>query len=426
MQWNLLAILSILNFYSFEDAQQRKGIRVPSVNSLWWGRAVITGWYVMAIIHLWPPSSVVHGTTIIGYRLWAFQHLAYSDIFALYKNHRLYMRHLPYLRTPIEYPVLMGLTMWGVSLVTLSAKQFFVVTAVLLWIAALTSYHYIHRLSPALAPAFALSPLLLVYGLLNWDMIGICLMLMALDTFRRQCFRLSAILWAIAVFFKFFPIFFLPYLATTLWQRGQWRTLRHMLAWFTIAAAIINVPFALTNWDNWSLFFTFNASRAVSADVWNNGLVHLSSIRLIDLISLVVVLVTVAVAGRASLRSLSLEEAAAISFGVFLFVNKVFSPQYMLWLATFGIVAEWPNWTFATLALAGTIDYVNSVAIMYLTLVPADGGAAQWYGATLYQIGLFARYAAIAATTGLAPVKSWFLRSTRRISSAPLSPRKYP
>ncbi|MCY0880019.1 MAG: hypothetical protein OWU84_13915 [Firmicutes bacterium] len=388
----------------------------------WLSRLVITVWYGLAVSHLWPPASVVHGTTIHGYRLWAFGHLAYSDIFALYQNHRFYTRAFPYVKTPVEYPVLMGVLMWAVSAVTTSAKGFFAVTAALLWLAALASYQYFRRVSPAVAGAFAWNPLLLVYGLLNWDMLGILWLLIAHDAYRRHRYRLSAAFWAAAVFFKFFPVFFLLPLAAALWRPPHRALFWRMLGVFSLTAAIVNLPFALLNWNNWSLFFTFNAARPVAGDLWNNAFVHLASPRVVDLASLAVVLAAYLLVLKNLPRPWSVEAGAAFFFAVFLVVNKVFSPQYMLWLTAFGLLAGWPPWASILLALAGLVDYVNSLAMMYLTLVPGDADAARWYGATLYQVGLFLRYSSLTAVIGGSLEKLAILPGRRASLVSPRTP----
>lgn len=60
--------------------------------------------------------SLHHGVVVPpalkAYHLWAYAHLAYSDIISLYGAHQLYTHALPYFSTPIEYPVLMGVFMW--------------------------------------------------------------------------------------------------------------------------------------------------------------------------------------------------------------------------------------------------------------------------------------------------------------------------
>ncbi len=369
------------------------------------GGLAITMWYVWAFIRLLPPASVAHGIILNHYRTWAFGHLAYSDIFALYGNHSLFNHGLPYIVTPIEYPVLMGVIMWLAAWAT-TAVGFYAVTATLLWISALAAYWGFVQWRPQKAWAFALTPLLLTYGLLNWDVMGIALMVSAAWLYHQKKFDASAVMFAAAVFFKFFPLFYLPFIIVDLWRQGERRRLYRMTAIFGVVSAIINVPFALLNFNNWFLFFGYNAGRSVSADVWNNALIHLNSVPAVDLISLALVVITLIATVRIVWRGGSMYQAAALLFSMFLFVNKVFSPQYMLWLMAYGIIAEWPWDSLAILSGVGLIDYVNSMTILHLFRDPAEQQAANWYAGTVFPLGILARYLGLAAGAALAMVKT--------------------
>lgn len=352
------------------------------------GSLAITIWYVWAFFRLMPPHGFLT-SDLAGYWPWSYAHLAYSDIFALYRNHELWNHGLPYIQTPIEYPVLMGILMW-IAAWAGSALGYYIVTAVFIWIAALIAYRWLVEWSPKTAWAFAFTPMLLTYGLLNWDVIGIFLMLWAVRLYERRRYDGAALAFAAAVFFKFFPIFYLPFVAISLWRRGERRTLGRMVALFAGAALVINVPFAVSNWQNWSLFYSYNAIRSVSTDVWNNVWIHISSVPLVDLLSFVLVLATFLWMARLVWKGGSLYQAAAVLFAAFLFVNKVFSPQYMLWLLGFGAIAGWPLWTMGLMSLSGVVDYVNSMAILHL--YNAGSRAANWYAQNIYPLGLLMRY----------------------------------
>lgn len=389
------------------------------------GSAAVTAWYAWAFVHLLPPHTIVHGITLNHYRYWAFQHMAYSDIFALYKNHSLFNHALPYITTPIEYPVLMGVVMWIAGLAT-TALGFFTATTILIWISALFLHRWLVEWNPKTAWAFALTPMLLTYGLLNWDVMGIALMMWAIRLYHQKRYDSSAVMFAVAVFFKLFPVFYLPFIAAQLWRDGSRRQLGRMVALFSGASMVINLPFAVTNWANWSLFFNYNASRSVSSDIWNNLWVHISSVPMVDLISLTAVLATLVWTLGIVQRGGSVYHAAALLFAVFLLVNKVFSPQYMLWLFAYAALADWPIWSLGLLSLSGVIDYINSMAILHLVEIRGANTAAIWYANTIYPLGLLARYAAVvlspvggtlAARKDAAPVQSLPPHDTRTPST---------
>ncbi len=376
---------------------------VTEVQSRRWqlgiGSAVITGWFVWAFIRTMPPRGIARGlasTTNNGsaYHLWAYAHMAYSDVVSLYNGHQLFTHALPYITTPIEYPVLMGIFMWLAAFAP-GLFGYLLVTAVVMWAAALATFRWLVEWRPHAAWGFALSPLFLAYGIMNWDVLGIFLMAWALWAYEHKRYDLSAVVFAGAVFFKLFPVFYLPYIAIALWTTGQRARLKRMVGLFGLSSLILNVPFALANWKNWSLFFSFNATRPVGADIWENHWIHLTSTPVVDALSLLAVLVTAGITARLVARGGSIYHAAALLFAVFLFVNKVYSPQYTLWLLAFAALADWPIWTLAVFSFSGLTDDFNSFTI--LRLMATHSPNANAYGVYVYPWGLVVRYLSIVA-----------------------------
>ncbi len=337
--------------------------------------------------------AVVVPPALKAYHLWAYTHLAYSDILSLYGAHQLFTHALPYLSTPIEYPVLMGVFMWVMAWVP-TVVGYFLATGIVLWAAAMGTYLWLWRQNRRVALAFAMSPLFLVYGLLNWDIVGIFLMIIAVDRYDKGRYDAAAIWFAASVFFKFFPIFYLPFIAIDLYRRGQSKTLGRMVWIFVGTSAVINIPFMVGNLWNWAIFWVFNAGRGIGADIWSNRWIHLTSVPLIDAVSLGAVLAAMVVTGWRVGRGLSPYQAAALVFLMFLIVNKVYSPQYTLWMVGFACVAEWPVWSIVVLSVAGLIDYVNSFTVLKLV----SQGTGAWYAGNVFPFGIAVRYLALAAT----------------------------
>jgi hypothetical protein len=70
---------------------------------------------------------------------------------------------------------------------------------------------------------------------------------------------------------------------------------------------------------------------------------------------------------RSVMRGGSAERAATLTFVVFLLLNKVYSPQYSLWLFVLALVADWPLWALGLLVLVGIGDYYGQFAGLYIT-----------------------------------------------------------
>jgi hypothetical protein len=71
-----------------------------------------------------------------------------------------------------------------------------------------------------------------------------------------------------------------------------------------------------------------------------------------------------------------------VTFAVLLLVNKVYSPQYMLWLFVSGVIAEWPAWSLVLMSVAGLVDYADAMMTLYLSHTHSP--AFSWYFKTIY------------------------------------------
>jgi len=256
-------------------------------------------------------------------------------------------------------------------------------------------YTLLDHAAPHHALWFALSPLLLVYGLLNWDLFGILWMVVGWYAYRRQRYGLAGALLALGVFTKLFPVFLVSFMAVELGRDRRWAELRRLLAAFVGISLLVNLPFMLGNFANWSFFYTFNAGRGLGADIYFNPWVHGLTTGEADAFSLAVTLAAVGYWLWRMVRdaSVSAALAASVTFAIFLFVNKVYSPQYILWLLVYAILAEWPLWTIVLVTAGGVIDYVNSFTEMYL--IQSHARVLPWYTLHVFYVGILFRYAAI-------------------------------
>ena len=394
------------------DRLARLHLRLADQRTQFWLCALaVTGWSVWSYIRLRPPAGIALANGHLrGYHTWAFAHLAYSDIPWLYQEHGFFTHGLPYIRVPIEYPVVTGVFAWLTAWFP-GVQGYFLANAVAEWLLALGVLWLLYKLVPRHYYLFALSPLLLVYLMLNWDILGIFLMLLAYKLYTDERWTASGAVFSLAVFAKLFPIFYLPFIAAKLWRDRSMQALRKMGVSCAAVSILINAPFMIFGFHNWQTFYSFNATRG------GKGLF----IAAVDAVTLAIVLIALALLVRNVLRGGSVPRAAAFSFAAFLMVNKVFSPQYMLWLLAFALVAEWPSWTAWVLAGGGLADYANAFTFLHFTWSPTlhkvpsrIGRTGRWYQAELYDLGITARYLAILTSTIGAAV--W----TRRRSAAQL------
>jgi hypothetical protein len=343
--------------------------------------AAILGWGLWAYLRLRPPTDITASVPPLkNYGPWAYGHLAYSDLLTLYRIHHLAHHALPYVHVAIEYPVLTGFYMWAAAWVP-GIHGYFLVSCLGLLACALGSFHLLYRWSPRSAAIFAFSPLLLVYCFLNWDMFAIFLMMGGWALYRRKSYRWAGVFLALGVCAKFFPVMLLVYCLVALWadRSGDGRRQALGMTGYALATGLVlNVPFAVARFRVWSDFFRFNASRHGSGGVF--FALHLVSgwpTSAVDALSAgVVILVMILLAGRV-LRGASPTFAAAAAFATLMLVNKVFSPQYMLWVLVFALLAEWPLWTLAVLSVAGLVDFANAMTTLHL--ISSHNPGFGWY-----------------------------------------------
>ena len=351
---------------------------------LWIPAAAVTGWFLWAYFHLRPAGSVDSAAhPFAAYGPWSYGHLAYSDVISLYYAFHLGNHALPYVHTRVEYPVLTGIFMWLAAWAP-GVQGYFLASGLGLLACALGTLYFLHRIDWRFAWSFALCPLLLVYGLLNWDLLAIFFMVAGWAQFRARRYAWAGVLLSLGVWAKFFPIILLFYCVISLLRDPRHRVhARKMVLWSGMAALIVNAPFAVTNVGNWDHFFVFNARRGGGGGILYE--LHLASalpIPAVDLLSGFLVVLAVALLVPRVLRGGSPVAAAATTFAVLLLVNKVYSPQYMLWLFVFGVIAEWPTWSLVLMSVAGLVDYADVMMTLYLSHTHSP--AFSWYFKTIY------------------------------------------
>lgn len=371
------------------------------------GTLAIVVWMTWGYLRLTPPARLIrYGGQLQAphYTAWAYNHLAYSDVVKLYQTRMLFLHLIPYMQTRIEYPVVTGLFMW-ITAMGQGILAYFLVTFVAFLLIAIGIYLLLEQMVPKHAIYFACLPMLMVYGLLNWDLLGIGFMVIGWYFYQRQSYWISGIMFSLGVFAKLFPIFFLPFVAVELLKNRKTAQLLEMIVAFMVTSLLINLPFALTKYKYWSYFYTFNAHRGVGADIYENHWIHGISTAAANTFSLTAVLLTTLYLMWRVRQGDQVAHATALTFTVFLFVNKVYSPQYTLWLMVFAILAEWPVWTYVLMTMIGLVDYVNSFTLLHLYNIKSP--SARWYNARVFPLGLLLRYLGLVVVGLGVELSSW-------------------
>ena len=381
----------------------------------------------------WTPVRVVLAVACLAFLLgmvqkspcvaanWAggnerYAKMCYSDVPYLYTGRGFAERSVPFSDTGgrwavMEYPVTIGYFAYGATLVTHALKGwpdveerqeraadqvyaapgvaeesglYFMVTAVLLAGFALLAAYFMagaHRGRPWDAMLFAASPALVLSGLINWDLVAVALLAGAMWAWARDRPLLSGVLIGLGTATKLYPLFLLGALLIVCLRNQRMREF-----WVATAAAagawlVANAPVLLYGFEQWKVFWTFNSDRG--ADLGSLWLVwqqmgHTVSPELINKVSWLFfggVCVAVFGLGMLARRTPRIASLAFLVVVGFLLVNKVYSPQYVLWLLPLAALAR-PRWRDILIWQAGEVFYFAAVWF-YLGEYTAPGASGE-------------------------------------------------
>lgn len=265
------------------------------------------------------------------YHRYSFATLSYTDIIWLYLRDGIAGHPRPYLDYPLEYPPLTGGLTYLLGLAP-DLATYFALTCAVLALGGVITVAALGRLAGVRPWWFAAAPALAVYGMLNWDLAAVGVTALALLAYSRGRDAWGTLALVAAVWLKFFPLVFLGAILIERLRERRWRSIGVIGGLFALGSAAINLPLALANRDGWAYFFTFNDARDAEPSIWT-VLPGLTTPQ-VNLASLVAM-----VGGALLLAALALRRPATafLPLGAavllwWLFVNKIYTPQYGLWV----------------------------------------------------------------------------------------------
>jgi uncharacterized membrane protein len=340
-----------------------------------------------------------------------YQAHCYTDIYPLYYGEQLAAGKVPYFGHHVEYPVLIGGAMqvvaWLVRPISnpyVRGREFFDLTVLLLTLFALAGVLATGYLAGPgrrwTALLVALCPGLILASFINWDLIamGLTALGMAAWAGRRQL--LAGVLLGLAVATKFYPVVFFGPLLLLCLRAGRMRAF-----WVTFSSAaaawlVVNLPVMILATTGWDTFYWLSETRGADwGSIWYFfetrhwpvlGVTNVPALNRLSLGLFLLACVGVAALTLAAPRRPRLPQVLFLVLAVFLLTNKVWSPQYVIWLAPLVVLARPRIWSYLLWQVA-EVGYFFAIWSYLLTEVGGPGGI----GPGLYFTALLARSATV-------------------------------
>ncbi|MQW77043.1 DUF2029 domain-containing protein [Nocardioides sp. dk4132] len=239
---------------------------------------------------------------------------------------------------------------WGEDRVQREITVFLALSALAFALAAMLAVWFlagVNRRRPWDAALFAVSPALLVTGLVNWDLLAVVLVAAALWAWARDKPVLTGVLIGLGVATKLYPLFLLgAILVICLCDRRMLDFVRAAAA-AALAWVLANLPAYLSGPEEWRVFWSFNSERGpdlgsawLVAAQWTDRTIEPETINLWSWLLFGAWCVGVFVIGVLAPETPRFAQLGFLIVAGFLLVNKVYSPQYVLWLLPLAVLAR--------------------------------------------------------------------------------------
>jgi uncharacterized membrane protein len=225
-----------------------------------------------------------------------------------------------------------------------------------------------------------------------------------LAAWAAQRHYLAGVLLALAVATKFYPLLFFGALLLLCLRAGKMREFGKAFGAGLAAWLLVNLPVAIPATANWARFYAFSRDRGADwGSVWylfehyNVPVLGDSAQGTLNLMSsgaFVLAFVAIAVLALAAPRRPRLSQLCFLLLAAFLILNKVWSPQYVIWLVPLAVLARPRIWPYVLWQLA-EVAYFFGIWGYFVNLYQAPSGlTANWYfvilAARLLSVGLLA------------------------------------
>lgn len=359
----------------------------------------------------------------------AIARLCYTDIPVLYQARGLSEGKTVYVTAPFEYPVLTGgfvdvarrLTdLMGVKAVPgLSGQQildnadlFYSICAVMLFACFLALVVLQRHMGGVrwwpTALMVAVAPVVMAEGLINWDLFAVTLTAAAMFAWSRKYPYVAGVFYGLAIAAKLYPLFILGPLLLLCLRSRRLRDFGKMAIAAVVSWVLMNAPVYLASPSGWMYFWQFNVDRGADlGSIWY--VLSLAGLAVPNPGVWSFVLMMLGCLGIAALIFLAprrprVGQVAFLVIALFLAINKVYSPQYALWMLPLLALAR-PTWREWGIFNAAEIVYYFAIwGHLAGTLHPGDGSPDGVYWAAVFlRVGVSMWLMAVVATDMMHP-----------------------
>jgi uncharacterized membrane protein len=290
----------------------------------------------------------------IGVRMALCNRPCTSDLPRLYAHRGIRPGAAPYVDRNLEYPVLIGDAFWVATFVARSPRSFFLVTASASTVLAMLTAGLLALRYGRRAWYFALAPPLALYASANWDLFAVAPAVGGLIASELGLDLTAGVLIGVGAAAKLYPgVFLVPLVAARLRARDRRGAVR-IIAGALGALAALNLPVLALSVRGWLYPLRFQSRRTATwGSLWHYAVrtpalhpwIGSATARSLENVGAVAVVVAgLAAVGWAVWRGLlGAVAGAAVATAVFLLANKVWSPQYDLWLVPFFVMLALPR-----------------------------------------------------------------------------------
>jgi len=217
------------------------------------------------------------------------------------------------------------------------------------------------------AAMVALAPTMILGATINWDLIPLALIGLALLAWSRRHPFAAGLILGLAIAAKFYPIVLLGGFLLLSLRSAKLRALGMLLLGSAASWLAVNLPFMVANPEGWSWFYRFSQERGEDfGSLWYA--LNLAGIAQVPAESLntwatglfLVLCVGIAALVLAAPRRPRLAAVLFLIVVAFVLTNKVYSPQYSLWLIPLAVMAR-PRWTSFLIWQAGEVIYFVAI-----------------------------------------------------------------